>query len=53
MTLVATMAVLHAGQGLPAKAVPLSPMLDRAVLLIFFSAMKRASLKPLLNSPAT
>ncbi len=53
MTLVATIAVLQAGQGLPAKAEPLSPMLERAVLLIFFSAMNHSSLKIVLNSVTT
>ena len=33
------MAVLQFGHGLPAELAPLSPMLARAVLLIFFSAI--------------
>jgi hypothetical protein len=47
------MAALQAGQGLPEKADFLSPMLERAVLLIFFSAITQASSKILLIPRST
>jgi len=49
ITLVATIAVLQVGQGLPAEADPLSPILERAVLLIFFSAMNNYLINSSIN----